>query len=154
VLNYTLSCSYSYYLSVAKNDKTLAGLNPLLAESRMIESYKPNLTLNTLKFKRIGGFEARDCYYVKYQNGGKRQHWEIYLSVEGEQSPAFKTCDLFCAKSIRQTAERQLQFTEYIEVDLQVNSISSVLPKLAGELRNFLNALSEHIDRNYEQELV
>lgn len=50
--------------------------------------------------------------------------------------------------------EKELRVTEYVEVDLGASSLSSVVPKLAGEMRNFLNSLSEHINNNYEQELA
>lgn len=155
MLSYKLNCSYSYYVSILKNDKIFASLNSLIAESKTLEAYKPNLTLNTLKFRRIKGFEPRDCFYVKYQNGGKRQHWEIYINDEtAERNPNFKTCEVFCAKSFRQVSETELDIVEYLEVDLGSTNISSILPKLIAEMLSFLNALSEHIARNYEQELV
>lgn len=55
-----------------KNDKLQQSFSQLISESKVLEAYRPNLTRNTLKFKRIGSFEARDCYYIKYQNGSKK----------------------------------------------------------------------------------
>lgn len=39
-------------------------------------------------------------------------------------------------------------------MDFGSANVSSILPKLAAEMLNFLNALGEHIAHNYEQELV
>jgi hypothetical protein len=61
---------------------------------------------------------------------------------------------VFCCKSFKQEGERELRVTEYVEVDLGVSSVSSVIPKLSAETRNFLNALNDHLERNCEQELA
>jgi hypothetical protein len=47
-----------------------------------------------------------------------------------------------------------LKVTEYVEVDLGASSLSSVVPKLAAEMRNFLNGLSDHLNNTFEQELA
>jgi hypothetical protein len=78
-INYKLNCSYSFYLAIIKNEKNIMQFSNLIAEAKIIESLKPNLTLNSLKFKRFGSLEPREFNYVKYQNGSKRQNWEILM---------------------------------------------------------------------------
>lgn len=95
-IKYKLNCSYSYYLSIIKNEKLALQFSPLIAEMKTIESLKPNLTLNIYKFKKIGSFEARDFTYYKFQNGSKGQHWQIYLNDDNykatENNLSYKTC--------------------------------------------------------------
>jgi hypothetical protein len=61
---------------------------------------------------------------------------------------------VFCAKNIRESGAKELSVTEYIEVDLQAVSTASLLPKLAGEYRNYLNSLQGHVEGNYELEMA
>jgi hypothetical protein len=56
LISYTLNCSFSYYLSLLKNDKLLSALSPLISELRVVESFRPNLTRSTIKFRRMGSF--------------------------------------------------------------------------------------------------
>ena len=90
---YILKCSFSYYLSLLKNERQLISFSNNIAELKVLEAYKPNLTRNTIKFNKIGSFESRECSYIKYQNSVKRQHWEIYIHDEkADISPNYKTC--------------------------------------------------------------
>lgn len=92
----------------------------------------------------MGLLEARDCFYVKYQNSTSGQHWEVYLNDDKhENSQHYKTCEVFCVKKIREYEERQLEVTEYLEVDLGVSHTANIVGRLAAELRSFLNALHE-----------
>ena len=75
IIKYSLGCSFSYYLSLLKNDRLLSSLSNLIGEVKVLEAFRPNLTKNIIKFKRLGGFEPRECNYIKYQNSSKRQHW-------------------------------------------------------------------------------
>jgi len=75
ISKYVLKCSFSYYLSLVKNDRQLLAFSGNIAEIKVLEAYRPNLTRNTLKFKKIGSLESRECSYIKYQNSVKRQHW-------------------------------------------------------------------------------
>lgn len=56
IARYSVGCSYSYYLSLIKNEKVNASFSAQIAEMKVIEAFKPNLTRNTLKFKRLGSF--------------------------------------------------------------------------------------------------
>ena len=153
VMKYSISCPFSFYRSLLTNDKALTSFSSSIAELKVLEAFRPNLTRNTIKFKRLGSFEPRDCFYVKYQNSGKQQHWEVYIHDEkSETSPAYKTCELFCLKTLKETGPKQLSITEYLEIDLQSANPASMLPKLAAEYRNYLNEMQTYIEGNYEQE--
>ena len=113
-MRYSLRCSFSFYLSLIKNERQLGSLSSVVAEVRVLEAFRPNLTRNTIKFKRLGSFEPRDCCYVKYSNSSKRQHWEVYLNDQQTQSTTtFKTCELFCVKNLREVNGKELAVSEY-----------------------------------------